>query len=172
MGAAYPPISGERLLARAGHMLEARQYVRARAEYLSLSQKLKGIERDQALVRVGAVDYLNNRTREARRYLRDLQPASEAEAERLYYLAECARRLDDDDAMMAAVRRLNAEFPQSSWRLKALVTAANIFLLVNQPDEYVPLYRAAYQSFPLDPSAGLYHWKVTFQSYLRNTADA
>jgi len=172
MGAAYPAISGELLLARAGRMVDGKQYVRARAEYLSLSQRFQGVERDQALVRVGAADYFNNRTREARHYLRGLQVAGEADAERLYYLAECARRIDDDEAMMSAVRRLGAEFSHSPWRLKALVAAANSYLLVNRPDDYVPLYRAAYQTFPADPSAGLYHWKVTFQAYLKSTADA
>src|SRR6185295_16430533 len=106
-------------------------------------------------------------------YLRGLdlkQP--EADAERLYYLVECARRLVDDDEMMSAVKRLGKQYSKSPWRLKALISAANRFLLVNRPDDYLPLYKAVYEDFPGDPTAGLCHWKVTFQAYLRAKSNA
>lgn len=172
MAAAYPATPGELLLRRAGRLMESREYIKARAEYLALASKLTGLERDLARVRVGAVDYRNNRISAAGLYLRGLQLSGEAEAERQYYLAEIARSAKDDAAMMAAVARLASQFPQSPWRLRALVSAANRYLLVNQPDDYIPLYRAAYENFPSDAAAGLYHWKVTFQAYLRNAPDA
>ena len=99
-------------------------------------------------------------------------PESEAAAERLYYLVECARRLNDDGAMMDAVQSLAKKYSKSPWRLKALQSAANRYLLVNRPDDYVPLYQAVYQDFPAEPLAGLAHWKVTFQAYLHDKADA
>ena len=49
---------------------------------------------------------------------------------------------------MAAVARLNAQYPESPWRLKGLIAAANRYLLINRPDDYVPLYKAAYEAFP------------------------
>ena len=36
----------------------------------------------------------------------------------------------------------------------------------------MPLYQAVYQDFPAEPLAGLAHWKVTFQAYLHDKADA
>jgi soluble lytic murein transglycosylase len=172
MGAAYPaPVPGQ-MLHRADRLMETRDYARAASEYQSLIDRLVGVERDQARVRAGAADLLRGNPASASSYLRSLQlPDSEADAERLYYLVECARKLGDDNAMMSAVQEL-AKYPTSPWRLKALTSAANRYLVANRPDDFLPLYRAAYEDFPADPSAGLCHWKVAFQAYLRNQPDA
>lgn len=173
MGTAYPQPLPEQLLRRADRLLEIREFDRAKSEYQALLDQLPAATRGQALVGVGAADFLDGKTAPACSYLRGLElPESEADAAREYYLGECARRAKDDDAMMAAVNRLGAHYPKSPWRLKALLSAANRFLLVNRPDDYVPLYKAAYQDFPNDPVAGLCHWKVTFQAYLHDRNDA
>src|SRR6185312_7618815 len=39
-------------------------------------------------------------------------------------------------------------------------------------DDYLPLYRAAYEVFPSDSSAPVSHWKVTFHAYLHDRPDA
>ena len=172
MGAAFPPPPPELMLRHADHLSDMHQYLRARAEYRLLAARLTGLARDKARVRIGEMDFLLNRTSIARSYFRSLEAAGEADAERLYYLVECARRSHDDGAMMSAIQRLGAQYAKSGWRLKALVSAANRYLLENKPDEYVPLYKAAYENFPSDASAGLYHWKVAFQAYLRNSSDS
>jgi len=131
------------------------------------------LERDQARVRIGEADFLKGSAKVACSYLRGLDLAqSEADAERLYDLGECARRQGDDGEMMFSLDRLDRQYPKSPWRLKSLVSAANRFLVVNRPDDYLPLYRAAYQDFPADPAAALCHWKVTFHAYMRGDADA
>ena len=173
MGAAYPAPSSEQMLQRAGRLVEAREYPRARAEYRTLLDQLAGGPRDQARVRLGELDFLAGNTGAAYAYLRGLElPAAEADAERLYYLAECARRLTDDDEMMDAVHRLGRQYAKSQWRVKALITAANRFLLANRPDDFVPLYQAACEDFPTENGAGMWHWKATFQAYLRGQSDA
>jgi soluble lytic murein transglycosylase len=173
MGASYPPPPALQMLRRADRLTEITAYPLARTEYQALIGQLAGLERDQARVRVGAIDYLSGNTAAAYPYLRSLElTASEADAERLYFLTECARRLTDDDEMLSAIKRLAEEYPKSPWRLKALVTAASRFLLVNRPDDYLPLYRAAWQDFPNEPIAGLCHWKVTFYAYLHDASDA
>jgi soluble lytic murein transglycosylase len=168
-----PMGSHTQLLHRADRQLETKDYAGARAAYQSLSTKLTGLERDQALVRIGAADCQRGQYAVALPYLESLHlSASEAEAERLYYLAECARRGKDDDALSSALQRLAQNYRRSPFRLKALSSAANRYLLVNQPSDYVPLYRAVYQDFPAAAQAPLAHWKVTFQSYLTGSADA
>ncbi|MBZ5577132.1 MAG: transglycosylase SLT domain-containing protein [Acidobacteriia bacterium] len=172
MGAAYPPPLPRQMLQRADRYLDAREYREAKREYQALLNQLGGLERDQARVRIGAADYLNGNTAAAYPYLRGLElPESEADAERLYYLEECARKLTDDDEMMGAVKRLDKVYRQSPWRLKALVSAANRFLLENRPDDYVPLYAAASGDFPSDATAATSHWKVAFQAYLADRPD-
>ena len=173
MGAGYPSPGAAQLLHRADRLMEANDYAQAKKEYEGVAAQAGGVERDQALVRMGAADYLGGKIASAWPYLRGLEVAdSEAAAERLYYLAECARRRDDDREMMSAVQQLAAHYRQSPWRLKALTSAANRYLLLNRPAEYVPLNQMVYQDFPAAPQAALSHWKVTFQAYLHDRDDA
>jgi peptidoglycan lytic transglycosylase len=173
MGAAYPPPLGAQRLQRADRLLEAGEYREARAEYQELAMQLAGLEREQARVRLGVTDFRNGNTAAAYPYLRGLELAEpEADAERLFYLEECARRLTDDDEMMAAVGRLEKSYPRSPWRLRALTGAANRFLVANRTADYLPLYRAVYQDFPAETAAATSHWKVAFQAYLDRSNDA
>ena len=92
--------------------------------------------------------------------------------ERLYYLEECARRLNNDDGAVAAVRRLGEKYGKSGWRARALVSLANRYLLANRAEDYLPLYKALYSDFPADSNAAASHWKVAFHAYLRDSGDA
>jgi soluble lytic murein transglycosylase len=173
MGAQYPQPLPEQLLRRADRLLEIREYVRAKAEYQTLIDQLTGTPRDLARVGVGAAGFLAAKSAPACSYLRGLDLGeSEADAERQYYLEQCARDFKDDEAMMTAVYRLGKQYPKSPWRLKALASATNRYLVANRPDDYLPLYKAVYEDFPNDPSSGLSHWKVTFQAYLHDRRDA
>ena len=172
MGGDYPSPRPAQLLHRADRLMEAKEYAQARKEYQAAAQS-SGPESDRARVRIGAADYFAGKTALAWPYLRDLAVAdSDAAAERLYYLAECARQRNDDEQMMAAVQQLAARYQPSPWRLKALMSAANRYLLVNRPQDYLPLLRTVYQDFPNTPAAAQSHWKVAFQAYLHDRADA
>lgn len=172
LGQAYPAPTPALMLERANKFLAAGDYVRARAEYLGLVAQLPGVERDLARVGVGAADGLNGKWPAAYQYLRDLTlTESEADAQRLYYLSECGRRLGDDDEIDAALQRLARAYPRSIWRYRALVGAANRYLLQKRPDRYIPLYRAVYESFPAEPQAAYCHWKVTWAAYIGNKSE-
>jgi len=173
MGAAYPQPLPQQRLRRADLLLEAREYPEARREYETLARELEGVERDQARVRIGAARLLSGDRAAADAYLRGLEIAeSEAGAERLFYLEEIARRLTDEDEMMAAVRRLDERYPQSPWRLKAQVGAANHYLVTNRATELAALDSAVYASFPGEPPAAQAHWRMAFRAYLENRDDA
>jgi soluble lytic murein transglycosylase len=173
MGERYPAPLGAQMLQRAGRLLDARQYDKARAEFQSAADQTTGLDHERALVRLGQVDYLAGKTTDACTYWNRLEVGpSDAGAERLFDLEECNRRLGNEAAMMQAVDQLAKDYPQSPWRLKALVGAANRYLVTGRPDEYVPLYTAAYEMFPADPDAGLYHWRVAFQAYMRRKSEA
>ncbi|MEO8596758.1 MAG: lytic transglycosylase domain-containing protein [Candidatus Solibacter sp.] len=173
LGATYPAPSAAQMLHRADRLLDAREYAAARREYEALAWQARGPERELARIRIGAADYLEGKATLAWPYLVSLEvTGAEAAAERLYYLTECARSRKDDEEMMSAVRQLTARFKASPWRLKALASAANRYLLLNRPEDYVPLHRAIYQDFASSPQAALSHWKVTFQAYLHDQPDA
>jgi len=80
--------------------------------------------------------------------------------------------LNNESAMMAALDTLARQYAASPWRLKAMLAAANRFLVANQSASYEPLYRACYESFPSDPEAPYCHWKVTWVAYLHRRKDA
>jgi soluble lytic murein transglycosylase len=173
MGAAYPQATAAQMLERGDQWLSAHEYGRARQEFTSLVFQLSGMDRDQARVSIGIADYQRGEIAAAYQYLESLGlDHSEADAERLYYLAECQRHTSAGDDMLATLKRLSQQYPQSPWRAKALVSAANCFLLQNRPDIYEPLYKAVYESFPDDPAAPACHWKVAFSNYVRRRADA
>ena len=173
MGSAYPAPTAAQLLGRGDKWMAERDYVRARQEFAAMVPQLTGLEQDQARVRAGAADYLRGETAAASRYLESLNLAhSEADAERLYYLAECQRRVNDDDERLETVKRLAKDYRQSPWRLKALISAGNHYLLQNRSDMYEALYQAVYEDFPDDPMAPYCHWKVTWNAYVRRRQDS
>jgi soluble lytic murein transglycosylase len=97
---------------------------------------------------------------------------SEADAERWFYVEECARRRNEEDEMMAAVKRLGKDYPHSSWRLRALVGAANRYLVTNRQSELAALDREIYEDFPQEAPAAQAHWRRAFQAYLANRKEA
>ena len=132
LGSAYPPPTPSQMLERGDKWLAAREYARARQEFASLVSQLTGLERDRARVRIGVADYQRGEAAAAYRYFESLDlDRSEAAAERLYYLAECQRHLNASDNMLATVHQLSEQYPQSPWRLKALVSAGNCYLVQN-----------------------------------------
>jgi soluble lytic murein transglycosylase len=173
LGASFPALAAPMLLLRGDRYLEARDYTRARAEYEAMIPLVSGIEQELARIRLGAADLLRGEFSAANQYLLTLHAAEpEAEAERLYYLEECARQLNDETAMTEAIRRLDKEHARSTWRFRAQVAAANRYLLANRVDDYEPLYEAAAKSFPDEPRAPVCHWKYAWAGYIRRRADA
>jgi soluble lytic murein transglycosylase len=173
MGAAYPAPLPQQALRRADRLFEARQFAAARSEYDALVELLVGAERDIARVRVGAADVMAGKPGPAALYLRGLAlEPSEADAERLYWISEAARRMNDESTLADVLGQTARRYPASPWRLKTMIGAANRFLVANRVAEYLPLYQAAYENFPDDSQAAVWHWKVTFQSYLHDRNDA
>jgi soluble lytic murein transglycosylase len=173
LGSAYPPPMPQAMFRRAERWIQAGYSRRARTEYESMLSRVAGLEREQARVRIGAIEYLTYQASSAYSYLKALQLSfREADAERLYYMAESARRLERDGDMLAAVDRLSELYPDSPWRLKALVSAGNRFLVQNQTANYERLYRACYEFFPSEPQADNCHWKVLWLAYLNRKPEA
>ncbi|HEY4363126.1 MAG TPA: transglycosylase SLT domain-containing protein [Bryobacteraceae bacterium] len=173
LGDTYPPALPHAMLGRALKLLEGKEIVRARKELDALIPQLGGSERDLARVRIGVADYNDKQTAPARQYLSSLENLSpEADAERLYYLLQCARRLKNEEEADATLDKLGRLYPNSPWRLQGLVAVADHYLASNQMETYEPLYRACYESFPKDPAAADCHWKMTWGHYLRRRADA
>ena len=173
LGEKYPPALPTAMLARAIKLLDAGQAVRARKELETLIPQLGGAERDLARVRIGVARYTAQENAIAYKYLAALEVDSpEADAERLYYTMQSARRLNNLDEMDAVAGKLSRLHPNSPFRLQAVLAAANRYLTENKIDQYEPLYRACYESFPKAKEAAGCHWKVAWVHYLRREPDS
>lgn len=169
LGKDFPTASPRQELDRCQKWLDARQYLKARAEYTALENRLEGADKEAAKVGIGKSDYLAGDAGRAFRYLQDLHVNdASADAERLYYLAEASQKAGDQTAMTEAVRKLGELDPHSPWRLKALISAGNQFLVWNQPAEATPLFKTAAETFSDDNAASYAHWKVAWDAYLNN----
>jgi soluble lytic murein transglycosylase len=173
LGDGYPVVMAHSLLGRATKLLEAGQTASARKEFLAIIPRLAGEEQDIARVRMGTAQYLANQNAAAFAYLNELKVASpEAEAERLNYLSQSARRLNRLGDMDTFARQAAEKYPSSPWTIDALFAAGNKYLVENQVAQYEPLYRACYQGLPGDSRTDLCHWKVTWAHYMRRDSDA
>ena len=149
LGKDFPTAPAGEQLDRGQKWLDAKQYLKARQEYTALADRLEGADKDAAKLGIGKSDYMAGDLAVAYRYLKALHvTGKEADAERLYYLTEASRKADSDGEMMDAVRSLEEHYPKSPWRLKALITAGNQFLVAGQPSQATPLFRAAAENFP------------------------
>ncbi len=174
LGADYPPAMPNVMLARAFKLLESRVMRSGLARSWNRWSPV-WVERTVIWRRVsaGVADYESKESLRAEQYLKMLEVSSpEADAERLFYLLQCARRLNHQEEVNERLEQLGRLYPNSKWRLEALVAAANHYLIENQPDSYEPLYRACYESFPSDEQAAGCHWKVVWSHYLRRRPDA
>jgi len=154
LGDSYPPPMPSAMLGRALKLLNAGRPDSARKELEALVPQLGGAEKDLARVRIGVAGYNSKETAAAHRYLASLEvSAPEADAERLYYLLLSARRLNNQEEVNETLDRMARLYPNSRWRLDALVASANHYLIENQMEAYEPLYRACYETFPQDPQA-------------------
>lgn len=165
----YPAPSSRALFERGLKLLEGGDYTRAGKALTALLPQLNGADLDVARVRIGEAAYFARDTKPAYDYLQSFNAASpESEAERLYYLMECERRLNYIDQMSATLDQLSRSYPQSHWRLEALVSAAGYYSAHDQPQPAESLFRTCYESFPNDPESAQCQWKVAWASYLRD----
>ncbi len=160
----YPPPMPPAMLQRAARLMSAGQQAKASSEYERIASIAAGRDRDLARVRArtGNVTMLAS--------LKVDSP--EADAERLYLLLTAARRGDNDVRAIETVEELGKKYPRSPWRLQALVSLGNMYLLRNDVAAYEPVYRTCYESFPNDPRAAYCHWKVAWSRYINRVQSA
>jgi soluble lytic murein transglycosylase len=173
LGARFPVVRPEDVLERAARLTSARQHARARQEYLQAAATLSGLYREQAQVRAAAAEYAQRRNAQAIQELEALSPSfEEANAERLYWLALSYRRAERVEGVKTVLAALERKAPLSPWRQKALVQAANSFLVQNDYESFTPLYQACADDFASMPESAYCHWNVAWRAYLQRQADA
>lgn len=173
IGDGYVPPSPASRFERANRLLDAGDPGAARREFEAAAPMLKGRDRDIALVRVGVAHLRARETGAAYRYLKNLEVASaDADAERLMMAMSAARRLSDNSEVLALGRELSRKHPNSPWRAEALAEAANLFVVLAEPENFVALYRGCAETQADSPQVAYCKWKLAFYTYLDGKDDA
>ena len=173
MGDAFPHATPAMLMKRAQKLFDERNPAGARIELAAAIPQLTGAEQDLARVRLGVADFLSKQTQAAFTYLSGLKvDDAEADAERLNYLIRCARKLDRHADVKPLLNQLEQQHATSPWRLDTLVFVADAARTENNSGEYLPLYQACVASFAKDPRSAWCHWRLAFESYKKDGADA
>ena len=173
LGGGYPPAMAQDILARARKLISGGAGARAIAELAQAAAELGGPEADGARVLMGVARYFLNQNQAAADYLRGLNVApGEADAERLYYLAQGLRRLERFDDALAAIDQLRTLYPQSDYTLRGLVSLADAHLVRNEPERYIPLYSSCAEMFPKEERGAYCHWKMAWNEYLTQRGKA
>ena len=119
---------------------------------------LTGAMLDRARLKLGVARYFARSYGPAYDWLRSLNLAGEGDAERLYYMVRCARRLDHAQDVQKSLEQLAAAHAQSRWCLQALVAAGD--------------FQGCSTSFPADPQAADCHWRVAWAAYRAQRPEA
>ena len=169
MGPAYPGVTADWRLVRAEALFDAARYSEAHSEFQLAAKTLKGKEADRARVGIGACDYERLRTTNAYNLLNSLKVSdAEADARRLYYLAQCARRKNRPSEFESRLNEFRQKYPQSPWYEEALFALGNYYLLEHDTRRYGKYYELAARTFPKGAHASKSHWKVCWRAYLEN----
>jgi soluble lytic murein transglycosylase len=160
---AYPPPMPQAMLRRAAELMRGGQAAQAAREYEHIAATAAGRDRDLARVRAA--------TGNARTLAAMTVASPDADAERLYLLHAAFRRADDETRAVEVVHEIGRKYPASTWRMEALVSLGNMYLLTNNSAAYEPFYRACYESFPLQGRASYCHWKVAWSHYRNRVSD-
>jgi soluble lytic murein transglycosylase len=164
LGDGFPPAMPSAMFDRAARLTREGQQAKARSEYEQIAAATAGRDRDLARVRA-------REGNEAQLAALAVE-STEADAERLYLLHAAVRRANDQLRAQDVVEELGRKYPKSPWRLEALVSLGNMYLLENDSAHFNPVYRECYQAFPSEPRAAYCHWKVAWNKYITRSPDA
>ncbi len=173
LGRDYPPVTSQLMLERVETLIRRNEHLTARRELQEMTLSLGGRDRDLARVWLGKARHIRRHDDVAFRWLQPLRVVDpEVDAERLYWLLESARRLNRRSEIERIIEVFAERYPTSEWRLKALVSAGNMYLLTNNQERYVPLYRACAESFPVHERAPYCDWKVAWSAYINRRPES
>ena len=167
LGAAYPDARADWRLARADALYDGARYGDAAEEYARAIPGLSAKDRPRAQLREGVANYRRVHTSAAYDSFVKLKFSDhELDAERIYFLGECARRKNAIPEFERRAEELKAKYPGSPWYEELLFSLGNYHLLANDPAKYRPYYERVVREFPKGKFAARAHWKTCWRAYL------
>ncbi len=157
---------------RAELLAKARRYrdaARAYGEILNLAPSLA--DKDAIQVSMAIAEYRGGDFSNARQQLETLQVGGEANAERLYFLADIARNEGNEDRFNSLISQLRQGSPSSPWFEQALLSGGNMYLLKGDYDRAIDFYRELDARFPSGKYGHYAHWKAAWLNLRQGRVD-
>ncbi|HET9698747.1 MAG TPA: transglycosylase SLT domain-containing protein [Terriglobales bacterium] len=157
---------------RADLLAQGRRYRDAATEYRNLLGSATTPEQtDTIKVAMALAENRSGDSKDARQTLESLQVTGDANAQRLYYLADIARSDGDEGRFTSLIDQLRQAGPNSGWFEQALLSAGNMYLLKKDYDRAIDFYRELDQRFPTGKLGHYAHWKATWLSLRQGRTD-
>ncbi len=168
LAAQVPPLdnAAAKERARADALYAARRWAPAREAYVRVSGAAgPPTDREQAAVRMAAVDVQLKQFRSAADRLRPLAAAGSHQAEALLHLGLAQRGLGRDDDFVQSARTLLANFPASPYTEEALNHLAIWYVLRDDDKTAAETFAAMVDRFPAGRFAERAAWKAGWWAY-------
>jgi soluble lytic murein transglycosylase len=152
-------------LARAERLFAARRWPQARSAFEALGPHASGDDLDLVSLRLAECDHYLRRSRTAREALQPLVERGSRRAEALFFLAAATRGLGLEDEYAQLVRRLVAEFGESTWTEDALDALASHYIVADEDERAAEMFRDLYARYPHGRHAERAGWKIGWWDY-------
>jgi soluble lytic murein transglycosylase len=157
-----PPAFADRKT-RAELLLRGKRANEAVTEYRALVGDASAQERPGLEIALAGALRATGRTRDAKQVLQlATSTTGEANAQRLFLLADMARAGDDETAFLSSLGQLRQAAPTSPWLEQALLGAGNFYLLRKDYGQASAYYHEMSERFPTGSRASYAHWKATW----------
>ncbi|MCL4523642.1 MAG: transglycosylase SLT domain-containing protein [Acidobacteria bacterium] len=170
LGKKFPSVTQAQKVGRAAAMFDAKQWKAAREEFTRLLPELSGASRERAELRIAQSRVQLKAPLGVLADLKFTDP--DADAERLYTLAQEFRNLKNEAEMLAAVEDTARIYPQSRWAEAALFLAGNYFWVNLDRARAAEFYRRSMEALPGGKNGLVAHWRVAWTSYLERRPQA
>ncbi|MEO6119205.1 MAG: transglycosylase SLT domain-containing protein [Terriglobales bacterium] len=152
---------------RADLLVRGKRYPQAIKELKALIESQPSASAGSYQVALANALYKSDKESDARKALLAMPTPTdvEANAQRLYLLAEMARSDRDDDAHARYIGEMRATTPNSGWFQEALMSMGNKFLLRNEFESASATYGELSDRFPTGKYGSSAHWKAGWLQY-------
>jgi soluble lytic murein transglycosylase len=163
LGPAFPVTPLDVRISRAETLFSSHAWFEAREAYIQLLPDVSGADRDRAQVRIAQCRVSLGAPLTALTELTVSDP--DADAERLYWIAQAYRTQQKEAEMLAAVEAASARAPDSRWVELSLFSAGNYFWVQLDRDRAAAFYSRVAQGFPGNLDAPTADWRVAWIAF-------
>ncbi len=166
----FPAVPLDEVRTRVQEFVDARRCGDARREWRKLGPSLPAATRDSLHVRITAC--VSRGAVHPTALLKLSVSDAEANAERLYLLAQAYRGKRDESRMIAAIEEVALRAPSSEWTQRALFAAGNYFWTKLDHPRAAIFYQRLFDAFPAAEDSHAAHWRLAWEAYLDSVAGA